>query len=270
MNISKMSAYRKLHPTFPSENCVFTCRETNVNFIQNVGITTLEKNIEHKIINSIENEVPLTMTRYNDGEWIALLKLNVAGNYTKMCNLIKENGIQFVDNKMMPIIKSRPNYYIGISSQTLKHTWIMDKAIPFIHGLQLYDGGIFSRWIVECQLKNFIEVIKDKEIIIVGPKYLKDLTIFHNFTLIDTGDHTASWNEYERIKFETFNAIKNIKNNIPIVLYCASFVGKVIIDDVYNDINNIIQFDLGSALDNFVLEYGSRSWHYGINSQQTN
>ena len=261
--MTAIAAFNRLHPPFPLQDHIFACNERCVNIIANKGVRSIHPSVKDIIFDSIKENKPLTMTRYNDGEWIALLTIHEYNKYNaNLKHKIEGNGgREFVDEKMMPIIQNIPEYYMGISSQTIKHDWIMNKTYKYISKMKLYDGGIFSRWLVHDQLNDFLDLIKERNVILVGPKYLQKFEeFFPKFTLVHTGDHTKSWTEYDRIKEDTFRAIENI-DDMPIILYCASFVGKVILDDVYHKYENVIQFDLGSVLDSFVKGSESRSWH---------
>lgn len=255
--------FYKLHPSFPKQDTIFRCESTNVNIISDIGTTMVHSSVDDVIYNSINNGIPLTMTRYNDGEWISLFEIDDYMVYSSVLKpKIEHNGgKKFVDEKILPIILNKPQYHIGISSQTLKHQWIMNKIYKYISYMTLFDGGLFSRWLIENKLNTFLDTLKKHNVILIGPNYLKKFeNFFPYFQFVDTGDYTQSWVEYERIKSDVYTSIQKIES-MPILLYCASFVGKVILDDVYNDYPNVIQFDMGSALDSYISGHESRTWH---------
>lgn len=220
----------------------------------------IENTFKDKIIYSLRNRIPITLARYNDGEWLSMFKLDDAKRYsTYLKPTLGMSGELFVSEKILPIINSNPKYYIGISSDVTRTHYIMKKIAPYIQNLSLVDGGIFARWSIETNFEDFFKYLT-QNVIIVGPKYLKKLNKFiGDFSLIDSGDYKHSWNEYERIEKDLINQIER-SGDTPIILYCASLVSKKLIDEIYKKYENVIQLDIGAAFDPY-CGIDSRPWH---------
>jgi len=251
INMEKINIYRQICPASIIDNKIFNILHNRTNLIEQSNVIDVCDDITDLIFGSIKDGKKLTLARYNDGEWISLL-------YIKDNNLYKihsvkwdKDGQNFVDTKIKPIL-SEIDYPIGISTEVFKKPAISKNIYEYIKDLDIFDGGLFARWSITGELDKFLNVLKDKDVIIVGPEYLKSLNSHLNFKHIITTDKV--WNQYD----ELFTNIQTCVKDGTILLYCCSFAAKRLIHD-FKD-KNLIQLDIGAAFDEY-CGIKSRPWH---------
>lgn len=251
--INATNIYRQVCPKFECENHFFQL-PNKFSFTNNNFVPT-DLSVFDEIQACIQNKKKITMVRYNDGEWIASLK--IPDNDLYKIHKVKwgVTGQKFVDHNILPIIKHFPDYYVGISSEVLKKQYMMKHILPFVNNTKLFDGGIFARWSIDGTLISLLDFIKSSgiDVILVGPEYLNTITNEYNFKHIICGENV--WEQYEQIN----NSINyEITDNYTIILYCCSFVAKKIIHD--NRDKNLCQLDIGAAFDGLCNKQ-TRPWH---------
>ncbi len=252
--------YVRFCPPVSYQDSIFSIDGIKNTYLEDRSVQVLETDIRSKICNSLKNNIPITLARYNDGEWIALLRTAYDGLFDRVFKNWGASGQKFVDEQLWPIIKSRPEYLIGISTEVSKKRYIMDYAVPHIKGLKLFDGGLFSRWGIENDMVDMIDSLEGRKVILVGPQYLNRIKGYYDieFTHVDSGNDKKSWEEYDRIRNELFAVIDDTE--YPVILYCASFVAKKLIDEVYNARPTATQLDIGAAFNGYCNKF-SRPWH---------
>jgi hypothetical protein len=263
-----LQAYRLVCPEFFTEDSVYTINDCTVKFplITPSNITTLENDVNQLFLNNLENNIPFSFARYNDGEWSPMLKISYSGisssvppnhpPYNFKDWTLNESGQKYAEERMLPVIKSKPKYYIGIASQVLQKPYMMSFITPYLKDLQLVDGGLWAKLSINGELIKYFDQFKKRNIIIVGPQYLSKMTKYFKFTHIVTNNNV--WDEHDRI----YNELKNNVNKIdsPVVLYCCSYVAKTMIDALYHEYKMITQIDIGAALCAY-CGINIRPWH---------
>lgn len=253
--------YLAICPDIPCINHVFELSTNN----RTRNFFVIENDFRSIILNSIKERKPISMARYNDGEWYSIIKnSNKTPFRTHLLPIVGKEGETFVDNHIIPIIKKKPSYYIGTSTQCFNDTLLFNAITPYLRDLKLVDGGLFAKWSIDNKLEDFFYTLRGRHVIIVGPEYLKGMKHYiEDIAIVDTINTKASWLEYDKIYTNLLNAIMESPESTPIILYCASFVAKALIDKIYDDFNDIIQLDVGAAFEPFCGRK-SRPWHEAL------
>lgn len=201
------------------------------------------------LVTKIKNLENFSMSRYQDGEWTCMLKIEP--HYTnKMSSRKFKEEIDKVSEIMLKIIKSNPKYYISVNAGTLdqrsSYIWPIIKKIE-----KLYVGEIFRRASVESSLIELIDSLKLRKVILVGPEWLKKMNKHFDFVFVKT-EFPGLYEEKNMIKLEieTEEIIEKYKNENPVVLYSCGVMAKILIDKYYNIYGeNITQIDMGAVWD---------------------
>jgi hypothetical protein len=195
--------------------------------------------------NKLKNKENFSLSRFGDGEWSAVLGF-------KGSNCDGHDYFPEMGEKLGDILKSNPEYHIAThlkSSDRLRvevEDYIKENNIKVNFSC---SSDLFHMAFVRKQMPEFFEAIKDRNILIVGPDYLKAF----NPNIVEV----SKVNCY----LQTEKVIKEIEKHLAshlVVLFCASMASNVWIDRLYSKDYTLI--DLGSALDPYcgVL---SRSFH---------
>jgi hypothetical protein len=216
----------------------------------------IKKDIYDHMIKMILESNPFSFVRYGDGEWACILRNNDI--YSK---LLKTWGssIETVSFELESIVSSNvfknKNYFLGI--QNLAYTIFGEQIDDIIKDKNVCDSDILHRRSASDGIYSLFESFVDRDVILVGPKYLSDISTF-KFKHIETSELSV-WLDIDQIKTDLMVCIDDSTN--PIVLYSCSLAAKVIINDLYKLMgNSITQIDMGSLLDPYVGVY-SRTYH---------
>ena len=199
------------------------------------------------LVRKVLDKENLTLVRYQDGEWTCMLKVE-----PHFSNKIPKYGIEIdaLGDQLLEIIKSKPEYYIS----TLAGTFYERAAIawPYLRELQnFFVGEVFRRVSVERGLDEFIEALKTRVVIVVGPRWLEPLK--------DLFDHThvlcpygTLFQEHEMTSLDE-RVHAEIKENLdrnPVVLYSCSLPAKVMSHKFWGLYERkITQIDMGATWD---------------------
>ena len=206
------------------------------------------KNINYKTLcANISRDINFTFSRFGDGEWICIFKALGWGKNNAKCNT--DHHVYFKDMglKLASIIKSDPKYYFGM--QPLAMNLMQGLITKFIKGthLNIIEGDIFHTASIKGQLKMFFDSLDNRNVKIIGNSTMLKLAKI-NARLV-TIPLNNCWQAYAETKKVLFSTIK--PNDV--LLYCASMMSEVLIDDMWNRFNNTItQVDCGSLFDPYV------------------
>lgn len=199
------------------------------------------------LIRKIRDKENFTMVRYQDGEWTCMLKIE-----PHFTNKIPKYGIEIdeLGDVMLEIIKSKPEYFISVNAGTFYEragiVW------PYLKSLKnLYVGEVFRRKSVEDGLDEFIETLKSRKVIVVGPKWLEPLSnLFDNTHVICPFGTLFKEEEILKLNKQVKEKIELLKHDNPVILYSCSFPAKLMSHDFYNKYgNSITQIDIGAIWD---------------------
>jgi 6-pyruvoyl-tetrahydropterin synthase len=203
-----------------------------------------------ELLNKLDKKENFSMMRIQDGEWTCIFKIEP--HYTnKMLTRYKSKDIiDELSLKLFEIVKNRPNYYICVNAGTLDQR--INIVWPHIKHLNnLVVGEIFRRVSVEKGLDDFINILKKRDVIIVGPFWLSNLKNIFNFThIISPFPDLYNTDNINNLTKEIENKILSTINNNPVILYSCAIVAKVLIDKFYKKFEkSITQIDMGAIWD---------------------
>jgi len=215
-------------------------------------INTIRQRISYNDFHlKIENSENFSFARYNDGEWGLILKKNP--NYSVICGrwgkeMSKQGEI------LKEIVNNPVDYYIGISPWVLKN-WLDEVLDNSSNHNMMINSHIFHDLGKERFL-NFLNLLKQRNTILVGPKYLSELNFYKEHIITP---EEFVWDYIEDILPKLDKVINRYKN--PVVMYSASIATNSFINKLYGKYGNTItQIDIGSTLDPY-CGVASRSGH---------
>lgn len=219
----------------------------------------LDTDIHDDIIKMINNHTPFSFVRYGDGEWGSIFKDT---NLHK--TLISKWGESITEcgERMLNIIKSetpkQSNYYLGI--QPLGYSIFTERIAELVNGLNTCNADILHSRNSKGNIDDFLNSLQGKDIILIGPWYLKNLTLF-NFKHIETEQY-GSWLHLDIVKDNIINELNSNKKKI--LLFSCSLAAKILIDELYRIYGkDIIQIDTGSLFDPY-CGMNSRNYHINV------
>ena len=201
----------------------------------------IKKNtIYPELLEWVENGKHFSFARYNDGEWGIILKKQP--HY----GVIESRwGFSFdkISDELLSIVEKPLEYFVGIPPK-LWREWRRDissvlnnKIIP-VNSETLHELPMDT-------FKDFLGLLKTKNTILVGPKYLNSLDFYSSHIIIP---EKRVWDHTESIMLEIRKYVENNQN--PIIIYSASIGSNIMIDRLYNEYKDTVtQIDLGSTLD---------------------
>ncbi len=205
--------------------------------------------------------------RYGDGEFDAMLKplypnldaedsncdaheyFPEMGKALRRCMLVW-NGL------MMP-----ENYYIGMhfSNRIGEETYHWLKENNFDEDRKFANNSVFHDALVNGSVELIYEYLEDKDVIIVGPRRLKQQTklILHDFVEVP---ETNSWYDREKLK----DTLMGMDLNGKVILFCSGPPTGVFIHDIWGLSLDVTLIDFGSTLDPNIGVH-SRNFHRKLN-----
>ena len=187
-----------------------------------------------------------TLVRYQDGEWTCMLKIE-----PHFSNKIPKYGSEIgpLGDVLLNIIKETPDYFISVNAGTFYER--AGLVWPYIKNLKnLFVGEIFRNVSVNKGLDDFIEVLRDRKVILVGPDWLKKLKGFDREHVITPFGTLFKKNVMDKLELDVETLIEKYKKDNPVILYSCSFPGKIMSDKFYKKYSNTItQIDMGATWD---------------------
>ena len=193
-----------------------------------------------------------SFVRFNDGELGMVLKRDPI--YSAVC---KRWGKQMSDEceKLLNILNKPLRYFVGVDSKYLRG--IENEFTEIINpNLNLVTSHVFH-YQTKDKFLDFLNILKEKNTIIVGPDYLKDLNFQkeHVITPIE-----FVWKSTQTIKKDIIERVSKYDNVI--IIYSASIATNYLIDEIYDELGDkVTQIDIGSTLDPY-CGVASRTGHF--------
>ena len=207
------------------------------------------------LVRKILEKENFTMVRYQDGEWTCMLKIE-----PHFTNKIPKYGpeVDKLGDDLLSIIKENPEYYISVSAGTFYERSAL--VWPYIKKIKnLFVGEIFRRKSVEEGLDDFIEALKGRKVIVVGPSWFGPLKeLFDHIHIVSPLMNPKNklefigFKEEEMIKLEqnVSEQINIYKYENPVVLYSCAASAKIMSHNFYKKYGKTItQIDMGAIWD---------------------
>jgi hypothetical protein len=196
----------------------------------------------------IKNDKKFCYSRFGDGDFLCML-----GHGGK--NRDKHNYFPDLEKRLVDIIYSKPEYYVGTRTMRSTEKVKGQKFDAIKSQIKWEDSEIFVTASINGDLQRFFDAMKTKKVLYVANGYLLKLDKFE-FKKIPVGQINC-WLEYEKTKKELSGQIRSVD----IVLYSACMMSKVLIDDFKHI--DVTQIDMGSVFDPYV-GICSRGYHSAL------
>lgn len=201
--------------------------------------------IYDEFMDKLKTQQNFSLVRYGDGEWAVILKKEPLYSSVILRRFEKVDGLIRSGDVMLNIIKSSPKYYFGLQNLAL-NLWPEDIENTIPADVNVVNSDMLHRLSEMGSLGDFFEVLKTRELILLGPEYLKNLK-FLKFDHVISPDPN-SWDYCDELQLQIEE--KLIGKTNPVILYSASIAAKIIIDRIYNKYGETLtQIDTGSLLD---------------------
>lgn len=196
----------------------------------------------------ISSRKPFSLLRYGDGEWNAMLGVKGAN-----CD-----GHEYFPQMGRDLISSlQHNYSAHYGWLTVSHHAGMEAILSLIEKNKIevrwVNGDVFLEASVAGKLWPFIQVVRSRRTIYVGPRHLlglKDKGVFSPLQFIEVPLKNCYLERAKIIK-EVLLAVRLL--NPEIVLFSSGMPTKVMIDQLYPDIGDKVSLiDMGSVFDPYV------------------
>ena len=162
---------------------------------------------------------------------------------------------------MLQSYEENPNYIHGLQGMSVRELpHLVDQFYtPYVKG-ELQDSDVLHKASISGYLNMFIDRLKERHCIVIGPKRLIKLLNYFDFDLIVVPDVNC-WGANQKIEREIRKEIADDK----VLLYSASMMSNVLIDRIWKDYgDSITQIDCGSVWEPYVGHF-NRSYHKKIN-----
>lgn len=210
-----------------------------------------------QFLETIRDEKPLAFSRFGDGEWNCILSPNDAKG-----NCDGHKYFQSLSYKLRETIRlyhPTNNYYLGMQNFAIQR--MGDRIQAYLqsinqHSIEWIDADVFHRASIKSRFKEFIDLVRTQNTIIVGPSYLRKLDCYSHFVEVPEKD---CWLEKDRI-LTNVKEIMLTEQGKFVVLFSASMASNVMINDMVFFDQRQTYLDMGSVFDPYVGK-STRSYH---------
>ncbi len=179
-------------------------------------------------VDKMNNGEKFTFSRFGDGEWSAVLLRDGANcdghNYSKGLSIALNDALN-----------NSKNYYYGMQDYALKNLGrdIVSYLKKNKSEIMWYNASIFHDANLAGELNPFVKALRTKKVVVIGPEYLKELTLFpiEDFVAIP---QVNCFDAYDEIKTGILNA--NVPDEDTVYLFSASMASNALIHDLYDEL----------------------------------
>lgn len=207
------------------------------------------------ICHKLRNGERFSFARFGDGEFNAIYG-------KKGANCDGHEYFPDMGKRLREILESHPNYMMGLQPLTVTSDRMKQIAKDF-PGIEWVDADSIHNASIDGKMDEFFDAVYDRRCVIVGPQHLMKLNIHvleragwlgvNHFPIHDFN----CWSyDYELCK----NYLKSLNTKDIVILFCASMMSEVLIDEFHQDATCI---DLGSVLDPY-CGVKSRRYHHKL------
>lgn len=203
-------------------------------------------------VNKIEKSEPFVFARYGDGEWNAMFEKtgqNCDGHkyFKQMGEDLKEslNGYSY------------PNYFMGLQNlaTTMYDKNIYDLLKAKNINITWHNSDVFHYASIDGKLLPLIETLKKKNVIFIGPEYLKKISEIIPYSKFIVVPDVDCYLEKEKV-------INKLSENPQDAIYSfsASMLTEILLYELYKNLKKATLIDFGSLWDPFIGK-NSRIYH---------
>ena len=209
-------------------------------------------------IEKIEKNEPFSFSRYGDGEWNAVF--NKGGQNCDGHQYFPEMG-----KRLKNIVISNPKYNMGLQNMAkrLSGPQIDDLLMKNKVDIEWSNSDILHHASIKGKLSRLFETLNGKNIVMVGPKHLRQTSKLFPYEQFIEVQKKNCWEKYKHTNYLVTTAVKK-DADMKVVLFCASMMSNVLVDDMYKNFGNEHFFlDVGSIFEPY-LGLSIRSYHNAI------
>jgi hypothetical protein len=224
----------------------------------------------NRLIENIRDENYFSFMKMGDGDILAyfhhpIIHTTMSDEYRKIFSKTLQ---PLIEHK---ISTNDPKIILGIENNTPffkveqfeDHKWPAEKILDFFEKLKHTDSlknncMVFSYIYAKEGLVRLFKSLSDKNVILVGPEYLKRINIESRSINYVVTPVRNSWEIQSDIEKDLDEKISLTKD--PIIIYACSVTGKMALAKMYFKYPDITQIDIGANLDPYAGA-GCRPWH---------
>lgn len=207
-----------------------------------------------EIISKLGDETPFAFSRFGDGEFGAIFGVGEA-------NCDGHPYFPDLGRRLKSIVESNPSYMMGLQPLAVLHHGICN-ILQLAGERNWVLADSLHRASVEARLGELFEALSDRDVTLVGPEHLRMLSERHGWALCLIPERKC-WTEYESV-------LGRLKESLAtsggVVLFCASMMSNVLIDDLHAIKPGNTYIDAGSVLDPFA-GVETRDYHATLGSE---
>lgn len=192
-----------------------------------------------------------SFSRFGDGEFNAIF-----GEDGMNCD--GHRYFPDLGRRLGEVLERKPGYFMGLQPMAIDIHG-PKRILALSEGIQWVFGDCLHRASTEGRLEGFFDALRGREIILVGPERLSGLAHSQGWMHLPVPLQNC-WIAYS-------DSVRRLENSVSdsgtVVLFCASMMSNVLVDDLYafNPANTYL--DAGSLLDPYA-GIRSRSYHYQL------
>jgi hypothetical protein len=180
---------------------------------------------------------PFSFSRFGDGEFNAIFE--VGGRNASGHRYFPDLG-----RRLKAIVESKPDYMMGLLVlAVLIHG--AERILSISRDIRWVSAGGFQSAVVEGRLGPLFDALSGRQVMLVGPRHLLGLAESKGWEHIEVPSKDC-WLQYEDI---TVRLKSLVPGSDSVVLFCASMMSNVLIDDLYHHNSANTYLDIGSAFD---------------------
>jgi hypothetical protein len=155
--------------------------------------------------------------------------------------------------RLKDILLSKPDYYLGLQNLA-ERRWNGNADYCALRDINEWVASdIFHHVNIKGHINVLLDVLKDKNVLLIGGDHLEDYSLNNGWRFLGVPRKNC-WQEYANTLRHTEDYLEMSYNENNIVLFCASMMSNVLIDDLHGKATLI---DIGSVFD----------VHVGVNSR---
>jgi len=199
-----------------------------------------------EVIQKIKNKTPFAFSRWGDGEF-----LTVNGSVGQNC----DGNVYYKDlgDSLKSILNVRQEYYMGI--QTLIPDTVKEGKK---YNQNWCDSDVFHKASMKGILNEFINVLKDTEVVYIGNEKLSKLSFINQFIEIP---YNNVWLKKDLILSEI---IDTFSENYKVYCLSAGMAANIFVDKLWKRDKTNTYIDVGSVFDPYVGRI-TRTYHKNLN-----
>lgn len=205
------------------------------------------------VVAKLHAREPFALSRWGDGEWAAVL--GKAG-----ATVDGQTYTARLRDDLRAVLMDRPTYWLGMQGFAQRRMGGEIAAWLSAHGLTFVwvDADLFARQSVTGHLQRFIDALRLRNVVFVGPEHLWAVSsLFPVRQYVVIPDHEC-YDSIDRVLSATRRAMEG--RPAPVVLVSAGPAANVLIHRLWTEDQGATLIDCGSLWEPYA-GYRTRTYH---------